>query len=113
MNNNFGNGFGKHVNNGGGSGVRAKVLFVFAVILALVLIYLTKDAWGNAGPMAPMLLGMLGNPFQTTRKMKVPPHSRVGHRERAFIKFMKFVYWLCLGLLALVVIVRAISALGG
>lgn len=34
------------------------------------------------------------DPFKTTRKMKVPMHSRMGHRERAYIMFAKICFWL-------------------
>lgn len=44
---------------------------------------------------------MLQDPFKTTRKVKVPMHSRVGHREHAFRTFAKFVLTVCAILLLL------------
>jgi len=53
---------------------------------------------------------MLGDPFKTTRKMKVPMHSRIGHRERVFLKFVKVMYFVCLTMLIILFIAQTISA---
>lgn len=44
---------------------------------------------------------MLQDPFKTTSKMKVPMHRRIGHRERAYRTFGKFVIAVCAVLLLL------------
>lgn len=45
----------------------------------------------------PLYLGMLGNPFQTTRKVKVPVHSRKGHAERKTEALFKFIMYVTIG----------------
>jgi hypothetical protein len=106
--------FGKRT-TGKGNSNRGTVLLFLLIVLVLVLAYLARDAYGSLGPQAPLLLvsGMLGNPFRTTRRMKVPFHSRVGHRERAYLGFAKLVFGLCIGLLVLFVVAGALSLIGG
>jgi hypothetical protein len=55
---------------------------------------------------------MLSNPFKTTRKMKVPFKSRVGHQERVFLKFARFAIGLGVGLLLLYFIVQVLGVYG-
>lgn len=55
---------------------------------------------------------MLGDPFRTTRKMKVPYHSRVGHRERRFLGFAKFSIGVGIALLLLYFLTSLLSLIG-
>jgi len=81
-------------------------IFFLAAIVMLI-------AFLRAQEFVPFaLMGMLGDPFRTTRKMRVPFKNRVGHRERNFIIFAKLTYVLCIGLLVVLVIVQAVSAVG-
>lgn len=56
--------------------------FLLLALLALIIAVLMSP---NLAPVGALGMGMLGNPFKTTRKMKVPYHSRRGHRERVFV----------------------------
>lgn len=73
--------------------------FVFLVIIALLIIAALRSP--HFEPAVVLAMGMLGDPWRTTRKMKVPYHSRKGHRERKFDAFATFILVLvALGLLA-------------
>lgn len=89
----FGNDFGKRKGYHRTDWVtRFKLIaLLIAVILIVAALIAFLNALGDDFSPYPIILsmGMLGDPFRTTRKMKVPFKSRVGHRERSFIKFAK------------------------
>lgn len=73
---------------------------VIIIIIVILLITFFKS------PEFALAAGMLGDPFRTTRKMKVPPHSRVGRRERNFLGFVKLCWFISLALIALAVLAK-------
>jgi uncharacterized integral membrane protein len=76
--------------------IKTTVGFILLVVFAILLIaFLRSISVDFAPPLTalPLAMGMLGDPFRTTRRMKVPFRSRVGHRERAFTTFCK----ICVG----------------
>lgn len=75
------------------------LLIAFVVLLIAFLRSLSMD-FAPIGSL-PLIVGMLGDPFRTTRRMTVPFKSRVGHRERAFLKFGKICIGVSIGLLFL------------
>lgn len=58
--------------------------FLLLALLALIIAVLLSP---NFAPIGALGMGVLGDPFKTTRKMKVPFHARKGHRERTFTTF--------------------------
>lgn len=79
------------------------LIIIGALILGWVIVHLILDYVSHISdslaPGLPMLptLAMLGDPFRTTRKMKVPPHLRKGHGERNSETFFTLVIILTIG----------------
>jgi hypothetical protein len=79
------------------------IAFLVIILIMLLLIYISID------PNAVLAMSMLGNPFHTTRKMKVPMKSRVGHRERTFLLFARICWSLAVILLFAIILIRVFS----
>ena len=83
-------------------------ILAFAVIV-LVVVFLIAFIRGTADFAPLAMMGMLGDPFRTTRKMNVPFKSRMGHRERSFRGFVKIAWGLGIALLILYFIAQVIE----
>lgn len=83
--------------------MRNKIGIVLIVLILAVVVYFLVHAilssipypLGNPAGLIPFLpvLGMLRDPFRTTRKMKVPFHSRKGHAERNSETLFRAIMW--------------------